>query len=80
MQKIILFKLFLIVTFYFLGVHDKRLAIWLSSVTALVNCIVSFVSLSFIDKVRRRTLTMLSLLGVVISLVILASAFQLSAR
>ncbi|XP_069766128.1 proton myo-inositol cotransporter-like isoform X2 [Narcine bancroftii] len=62
------------------GVQDDRLAIWLAAVTAGTNFIFTMVGVWLVEKVGRRKLTLSSLAGTTISLVILAVGFLLSAQ
>ncbi|XP_078275999.1 proton myo-inositol cotransporter-like isoform X2 [Rhinoraja longicauda] len=61
------------------GVQDDKLAIWLAAVTAGTNFIFTMVGVWLVEKVGRRKLTLCSLAGTVVSLVILAVGFLLSA-
>ncbi|XP_065313731.1 proton myo-inositol cotransporter-like isoform X2 [Gordionus sp. m RMFG-2023] len=61
------------------GVRDKSKAIWLSAATAFVNFVCTFLGLYLVEKIGRRTLTLFSLAGVIISLSLLAIGFQLAA-
>uniref|UniRef100_UPI00398EB579 proton myo-inositol cotransporter-like isoform X2 n=1 Tax=Pristiophorus japonicus TaxID=55135 RepID=UPI00398EB579 len=61
------------------GVQDVKLAIWLAAVTAFTNCIFTLVGVWLVEKVGRRKLTLASLAGTALSLVILATGFLLSA-
>ncbi|UXI19877.1 mannose-1-phosphate guanyltransferase beta [Sarcoptes scabiei] len=60
------------------GVTDKSTAVWLSALTASINFIFSFVGLVLVERLGRRRLTLSSLFGVIISLLILAAGFQLA--
>lgn len=60
------------------GIDDKSTAVWLSALTASINFIFSFVGIILVERVGRRMLTLSSLCGVVFSLFILASGFQLA--
>ena len=61
------------------GVHNKSTAVWLASATAAVNFIFTFVGLVLVERIGRRLLTLYSLGGVVISLLVLAIGFQITA-
>lgn len=60
------------------GVHDKSLAVWLSALTASINFVFSFVGMFVVERLGRRLLTLSSLFGVVLALVILGFGFQLA--
>ncbi|XP_043824586.1 LOW QUALITY PROTEIN: proton myo-inositol cotransporter [Dromiciops gliroides] len=62
------------------GVEDDRLAIWLASVTAFTNFIFTLVGVWLVEKVGRRKLTLGSLAGTSVALIILALGFLLSAQ
>ncbi|XP_060100726.1 proton myo-inositol cotransporter [Heteronotia binoei] len=62
------------------GVQDDRLAIWLAAVTALTNFLFTLVGVWLVDRVGRRKLTLGSLTGTAIALLILALGFLLSAQ
>lgn len=59
------------------GVKDYSIAIWLACATAAVNFFCTFIGLFLVERVGRRPLTIWSLIGVVISLVILGVGFHL---
>lgn len=61
------------------GVHDKSTAIWLAAATAAVNFFFTFLGLMLVERIGRRLLTLLSLAGVILSLLVLAVGFQLTA-
>ncbi|XP_067860920.1 proton myo-inositol cotransporter-like isoform X3 [Heptranchias perlo] len=61
------------------GVQDDKLAIWLAAVTAFTNFIFTLVGVWLVEKAGRRNLTLVSLTGTALSLVILAIGFLLSA-
>lgn len=61
------------------GVYNKSIAIWLSAATAAVNFVFTFIGLFLVERIGRRLLTLLSLAGVVVSLIILGLGFQLTA-
>ncbi|CAG2202235.1 ITR [Mytilus edulis] len=60
------------------GVRDEIMAIWLTAVTAGVSCIFTLSGIYLVEKVGRRKLILSSLAGVLLSLIVLAVAFQLS--
>ncbi|XP_066490233.1 proton myo-inositol cotransporter [Tiliqua scincoides] len=62
------------------GVQNDRLAIWLAAVTAFTNFIFTLVGVWLVEKVGRRKLTLGSLAGTTVALVVLASGFLLSAQ
>ncbi|XP_068958995.1 proton myo-inositol cotransporter isoform X2 [Petaurus breviceps papuanus] len=62
------------------GVEDDRLAIWLASLTAFTNFIFTLVGVWLVEKVGRRKLTLGSLAGTSVALIILAFGFLLSAQ
>ncbi|XP_025065491.1 proton myo-inositol cotransporter [Alligator sinensis] len=62
------------------GVQDDRLAIWLAALTAFINFIFTLVGVWLVEKMGRRKLTLGSLTGTVIALIILALGFLLSAQ
>ena len=59
------------------GVQDKTIAVWLAVGTAFINFICTFIGLYLVEKIGRRLLTLSSLAGVVLSLIVLAIGFQL---
>ncbi|XP_061187255.1 proton myo-inositol cotransporter-like [Saccostrea echinata] len=61
------------------GVRDTSLAIWLAAVTAGVNFIFTILGVWLVERIGRRPLILGSLLGVLVSLVVLAVGFQLAA-
>ena len=61
------------------GIRNKELAVWLSAVVAGVNFVASFIGLYLVEKIGRRLLTLISLAGVIFSLLLLAVGFQLTA-
>ncbi|XP_032076467.1 proton myo-inositol cotransporter [Thamnophis elegans] len=62
------------------GVRDDRLAIWLAAVTAFTNFMFTLVGVWLVEKVGRRKLTLGSLAGTTVALVVLALGFLLSAQ
>lgn len=60
------------------GVQSQSIAVWLAAPTAAVNMIFSFCGYLLADKLGRRTLTLGSLMGVIVSLIILGTGFQLT--
>jgi SP family myo-inositol transporter-like MFS transporter 13 len=61
------------------GVGDKTQAVWMASVTALVNFLTTFIGVYVVDKTGRRSLTLFSLAGVICSLLLLAAGFKIEA-
>ncbi|KAM4677067.1 proton myo-inositol cotransporter isoform 2-T2 [Discoglossus pictus] len=62
------------------GVNDDSLAIWLAAVTAFTNFSFTLVGVWLVEKVGRRKLTLGSLIGTMLSLIVLALGFLLSAQ
>nr|XP_013802011.1 PREDICTED: proton myo-inositol cotransporter-like [Apteryx mantelli mantelli] len=62
------------------GVQDDRLAIWLAALTAFINFIFTLVGVWLVERMGRRKLTLGSLSGTAVALIILASGFLLSAQ
>lgn len=58
------------------GVYDKSVAVWMASATAILNFLINFLGIYLVEKIGRRLLTLVSLVGVVASLGFLAIAFQ----
>lgn len=61
------------------GYNDPSEAIWLAAATASVNFVCTFIGLLLVEKWGRRLLTLGSLAGVVISLLLLAIGFHITA-
>lgn len=61
------------------GVRDKSMAVWMAAATAAVNFVCTFVGLLLVERIGRRLLTLTSLGGVILSLLVLAVGFQLTA-
>lgn len=59
------------------GVANKGQAVWMASVTALVNFLTTFIGVYVVDKIGRRMLTLGSLIGVILSLLLLAVGFRI---
>lgn len=59
------------------GVESPSMAVWLVVPTSLVYSVFAFCGYLVADKFGRRTLTLTSLLGVVVALLILGTGFQL---
>nr|CAD7198345.1 unnamed protein product [Timema douglasi] len=57
------------------GIRDYSVAIWLSAATAGVNFLCTFIGLLLVDQLGRRSLTLWSLGGVVVSLITLGLGF-----
>ncbi|KAG8439903.1 hypothetical protein GDO86_005896 [Hymenochirus boettgeri] len=62
------------------GVDDDRLAIWLAAVTAFTNFIFTLLGVWLVEKLGRRKLTLGSLTGTTVALLVLALGFLLSAQ
>lgn len=60
------------------GVHEESQAIWLSAAATFVNFICSFIAMALVERLGRRLLVLISLVGVIVSLAVLASGFQLA--
>ena len=58
------------------GVYDKSVAVWMASGTAIVNFLITIPAIYLVEKIGRRSLTLLSLTGVTLSLAFLAIAFN----
>ncbi|CAG2247200.1 ITR [Mytilus edulis] len=61
------------------GVRDNSTAIWMSAATSFVNFVFSLLGVWLVERIGRRLLALLSLVGILISLIVLAVGFQLSA-
>ena len=61
------------------GVGDTHTAIWLSALTASLNFLFTILGVWLVERIGRKKLIMGSLVGVTLSLVLLAVAFQLAA-
>ncbi|XP_052453881.1 proton myo-inositol cotransporter-like isoform X2 [Carassius gibelio] len=62
------------------GVQDDQMAIWLASATAFTNFLFTLLGVWLVEKVGRRKLTLGSILGTAVSLMVLAAGFLLSAQ
>ncbi|XP_048881964.1 proton myo-inositol cotransporter-like isoform X1 [Brienomyrus brachyistius] len=62
------------------GVRDDRLAIWLAAVTAFTNFLFTLLGVWLVERVGRRRLTLGSIVGTCLSLILLAAGFLLSAQ
>lgn len=62
------------------GVRDVNQAIWLSAVTSATNFVFTLMGVWLVERVGRRRLTLGSLLGTGLSLLVLALGFLLSAQ
>jgi len=58
--------------------NDLYIVLWISAGVNAVNFLSSFIGLSLVDRLGRRVLTLLSYVGICVSLVILGMGFQLS--
>ncbi|NXK92502.1 MYCT protein, partial [Formicarius rufipectus] len=62
------------------GVEDDRLAIWLAALTAFINFVFTLVGVWLVERMGRRKLTLGSLTGTAVALIVLALGFLLSAQ
>ncbi|XP_071389223.1 proton myo-inositol cotransporter-like isoform X2 [Centroberyx affinis] len=62
------------------GVRDDKQAIWLASATAAINFLFTLVGVWLVERVGRRKLTLGSISGSGLSLIVLALGFLLSAQ
>ncbi|XP_037073146.1 proton myo-inositol cotransporter-like [Pollicipes pollicipes] len=60
------------------GVRDATTAIWLAAALAAINFSFTFVSMALVERLGRRSLTLTSMLGSALSLLLLAAAFHVS--
>ncbi|XP_045113853.1 proton myo-inositol cotransporter-like isoform X3 [Portunus trituberculatus] len=60
------------------GITDKSLAIWLSAATSSMNFFGTFLGLWLVERLGRRSLTLGSLLGTMLSLFVMALTFQIA--
>lgn len=60
------------------GFYDENLVLWLAAGVASVNFFCTFLGFYLVEKTGRRKLTLLSLGGVIISLLVLAAGFYLT--
>ncbi|XP_045605756.1 proton myo-inositol cotransporter isoform X2 [Procambarus clarkii] len=60
------------------GVSDKSLAIWLAAATSSMNFLGTFIGLWLVERLGRRPLTLGSLFGTMVSLLLLALSFQMA--
>eukprot|EP00092_Neocalanus_flemingeri_P039647 GFUD01043179.1.p1 GENE.GFUD01043179.1~~GFUD01043179.1.p1 ORF type:complete len:609 (+),score=148.19 GFUD01043179.1:53-1879(+) len=58
--------------------NDVSIVLWISCGVNAINFFASFIGMSLADRVGRRLLTLLSYLGICISLIIIGMGFQLS--
>ena len=80
---IIIIVLFLIISYYGGSVmtmvgHDDNTAIWFASIFTAFNMAFTIVGAILVDHIGRRTLTIISLIGVIISLVIVSGSFVIT--
>ncbi|GAB6028142.1 hypothetical protein CHUAL_002355 [Chamberlinius hualienensis] len=61
------------------GVDNPQTAIWMSAMTSSINFVCTFIGLYLVEKIGRKLLTLGSLFGVILSLIVLAIGFQLAA-
>ena len=59
------------------GVGNKNEAVWMASITAMVNFVTTFFGIYLVDRLGRRKLTLGSLAGVAFSLLILSAGFRM---
>ncbi|XP_051546324.1 solute carrier family 2 member 13b isoform X2 [Myxocyprinus asiaticus] len=62
------------------GVQNDQMAIWLAAATAFTNFLFTLVGVWLVEKVGRRKLTLGSILGTAVSLMVLAAGFLISAQ
>ncbi|XP_030646390.1 solute carrier family 2 member 13b [Chanos chanos] len=62
------------------GVRDDKMAIWLAAATAFTNFLFTLVGVWLVERVGRRKLTLGSIVGTGLSLMVLAVGFLLSAQ
>ncbi|MBN3289348.1 MYCT protein, partial [Polypterus senegalus] len=62
------------------GVKDDKMAIWLAALTAFTNFIFTLLGVWLVEKVGRRKLTLGSIAGTVLSLLVLAVGFLLTTQ
>ena len=60
------------------GVRDPTTAIWLAAALSAINFSFTFVSMALVERLGRRPLTLASMLGSALSLVLLAASFNVS--
>lgn len=60
------------------GFSDTRQAIWMNAGVASVNFLCTFIGLALVERLGRRKLLLLSLFGVILSLILLAVGFQIT--
>lgn len=58
------------------GIHSKKIALLMSSLTAFVNFLFTIVGYILVERVGRRRLMLVSMSGTVLSLILLGSGFQ----
>lgn len=59
------------------GVADKTTAVWMASITAIVNFLTTFFAFCAVDRLGRRKLVLFSLAGVICSLGLLSAGFTI---
>ncbi|KAF0292361.1 Proton myo-inositol cotransporter [Amphibalanus amphitrite] len=60
------------------GVRDPTTAIWLAAALSAINFSFTFVSMALVERLGRRPLTLSSMAGSALSLVVLAASFHIS--
>lgn len=60
------------------GFSDTSQAIWMSAGVASINFLCTFIALPLVERIGRRKLLLMSLLGVVLSLLLLGIGFQIT--
>lgn len=60
------------------GVRDPAMAIWMAAITAFFNFSFTFVGMWFVERAGRRKLLMISMVGVILSLIFLSAGFYIA--
>lgn len=60
------------------GVYNKNQIVWLAVAPASVSFVSSLLAIVFVEKLGRRKLTLISLSGVIVALVVIAVGFQVA--
>ena len=61
------------------GAYSKSQAVWWAAATAAVNFVGTLIGLALVEKIGRRLLSLISLGGVILSLIVLALGFHVAA-